>query len=983
MILESAKTYLATTSNVKIAHLVQIELAGSNGVYGYVTDYQSDIAYNGNIYVAGKITSVGSITIAQGLKNYKININVAGEFQEELDRGISENSYEGRRLNIFKAYLDEANNIIPFESTTNGPVILFKGKIGSITISEDVTKGASTVSWACEGLLADFEKVNGRLTDDTSHRGLVSDGITTTPIPSNGAKREAYKTDTGFLHSNQTVSSNISYISKEKEYYLKKSWGGLKTKLREREVDVERRLELNTSLSAKFLPVIYGVRKVTGIPVFLDVNNSDPSLVYCVYAVCEGEIDAFLNVYVDGISAICGNSVEALTSGVCMGSMENGDTLSMYAVPGRQPERVGRWLRFKYTKDGMASDSNYVPAVPVNSTQGTKHGDQFTIAADKGAISMAFYHGKPDQEPDPTLVSLASFGGFKLQNSIRKQDGSSWGPEYWSPASPGVSGAALLDTAYVVATFRMSEQRDSIPTLDFIVSGKKVRVYSNISTYTEEVSINPVWQLLDYLTNPIYGAGLAHSDLNINSFISVAAKLNTQDTGYDVSYVKYWRYLGWLNNSFTRAVMQCNTMIETENSITKVVESILEQFDGTLAAIDGVNELTLEGGDLPIASIDISEVIGAVRVQDRANKDKWNAIDASITDPGMNWSTNQINFFNSNYLVQDNGIRKKGRAVFNYITNYYTARAWAERQLNKSRYSKTLSFTTFFKYSFLKPNDNITFNYPRFGYNNSKFTVKTVELLANGSVRLELVRYEPEQYTPSSQPEFEGTAPGSSVVAAPANLLATLLPNVGIPINTPNTSDTYLLLHWDIGDNSVLRYEVSTQEAYFPTITSLPSQTVSVSGTLRHYALIPLSPSTTYTFKVQAIYNDGSISAYSILEYTTGSSLVPTKVAPIENFRLVNSSGGSGFFGPDVLLSWDAATNIDSIQVRIIDPISASVVFNATLGNSATDYTFTLTNNKAAYAILEGGVGAFRNIKPEIRAEKAGVFSEWRDLSNV
>ena len=61
----------------------------------------------------------------------------------------------------------------------------------------------------------------------------------------------------------------------------KKKWFGLKTEYSQQEYQVqeEREADLRFNLDAKYLPVIYGVGKVSGIPVFVDTLNTDASMI--------------------------------------------------------------------------------------------------------------------------------------------------------------------------------------------------------------------------------------------------------------------------------------------------------------------------------------------------------------------------------------------------------------------------------------------------------------------------------------------------------------------------------------------------------------------------------------------------------------------------------------------------------------------------------------------------------------------------------
>ncbi len=993
-ILASAKTFLASNSSVRVANLVRIELATATPTYAYLTDYLANITYGGNIYQAGRINSVSSVKLTQGVQNYTIQVSIAGEFLEELQKGLSSYSYEGRQIQILRAYLDNNGAIVAFDPEDNGPFKLFLGSITSITINEDITRGSSVVVWECAGLLQDFEKVNGRITDDAAHRGLVSAGAGLDPIPSTGAKKEAYKTDTGFLHANQTVSAGLSYVGKETEYYLKKSWGGLKTSLRTREVEVTRKVDFNTSLEAKYIPRVYGVRRLPGIPVFVDAINTDPSTVFVVYAVCEGEIDSFLDIYIDGVPVICSGATESSTTGVCYGNKQAGDTLAVYVQPEKKPDLTNFWERFKYgTSSRIKQDSGVsVPATP--NTAGTKHEQAFNIAGEKGAVWVKFYHGKPDQTPCPELVSNAAINNFFLQNRLKKRDGTPWGPEYWAPSGPGVSGAALLDTAYIVMRFNLSEDRTAIPNVEVIVSGSLPKVVTSATTYTKQYSLNPVYHLFDYLTDALSGAGL-DPDLHINkqSFKDVGDWLDTQDSSYETSYIKYWRYIGWptSNYALARSRIQCNTLIETENPVTKNVEEILRQFNGTLNVIGGKYYLSVERDVASVADISMSEVIGRVSIKDTPNKDKWNSVQAAIIDPALDWGTNQISFFNSVFLTEDKGIHKKGNVSFSQITNYYTARAKAEKALKDSRFNRTLTFTTYYKYSFLKPNDTVTFTYTRFGYNLAKFRVQSVELLETGLVSLTIVQYDLTTDQTTTQPPAGSATDNVGSSFAPLNLGFRALPDAGVLIsNLP--VNTYGILYWDAptSTQAIMRYDVVVypqgSPANYVSGQSVPSNTVSVDGQQKNYFLVPLiNTSTAYVLKVQTILSNGERSPFAILIHNTPTYVEPAIIPPVADFRVTNLGLDGSFIGSSINFAWTQASTFGVVGyiLEVKDSVSGNTILtNSALPLATTNYTLTLAQNKAGYATNNAGaVGAYRSVTARIRAvTNGGKLSDWSNL---
>ena len=985
MIRSSARDYLKNHGQVRVAHLVEVELSGQVGVFNYLTDYRTDLTVDGITYKAGKVTDVGDVRLTQGLTNYEVSVTIAGEYDEEMEDAASDESYEGRVLNIYRAYLDEKGDIIDMQEGEKA-LVLFKGEIVNIDISDPVISGSIEIVWECAGELQDFETVNGRLLDDSDHRGLVSSGDGSSS-PSNAAFKEAYKTDTGFLHANQTINTSVTYLTTETDYEYTSSWLGLRGTLREREVEVKRKIDIKVSLEAKHLPVIYGVRKVQGVPVFADSLADSPDRMVVVYAVCEGEISGFLNAYVDGASVICGPGAQSQDSGICVGNMARGDTLGTYASSNRINYIDNKRSVYPYPPDSgygrkqeeqmQMSSFGTLNEIDQRSTEGTNHGDSYQVLADKGPIIMTFYHGKPDQKPDEYLVETAKNNGFLLQRNRRKPDGTTWGPEYWADADEenGVSGAALLDTAYVICEFALSEDRDEIPEIEFVVDGVDGLILNPDGTAQRGRTINPVWQLCEYLTNNRYGPGLGLDRLIAEDWIFTAQKQEIADTSYSPEYIANWRYVGWLGPEGVNYTMQCNTLIDTSNSTTDEVEGLLNQFRGSLVPWRGYFSLSVENNDDPVVEIDPGEVIGSVNIENKANRDKWNSISATIQNPDQNWGGTQINFFNSQYLEEDKGIKKQGRAVFEHITNYYTARSWAQYILNDSRFGKTVKFTTYFKYFFLKPNDNVLFTYSRYGFTEGNNLFRVIEVVdkANGEVELTLAKFTEDAFDKElASNDSDGASEGEEVLR-PQSVSFTELPASGINISTP--SGVFCgLLQWDYeSDNQILRYNVV---GFGDEIQVPNNQTIEIAGDTKNYALLEgISPNMDYILKVQAVYKSGKKSPFTILNVQTGD-MDPASLDPIENFRVVNEELGQ-FVGPDLELEWDSA-NVDEYEVQIRLPDSSTVIHSETVTDN--NYTFTLSQNMSAYNSTEGGIGAYRSLSPRVRAKQGNTVSEWSNL---
>ena len=213
--------------------------------------------------------------------------------------------FTNKSITIYKAFFygDAPHTFI------GSPVKIFEGTINSASFEEDPSKGAS-ITWQASTFMNSFNRVNGRITSDAIHRAVT--GNRGQPLH---AHREEYAYDLGFMHAENSVSALVNYTDTETYMkYRKKKMGpfGMFGSTRvpyEATRMVERELDLRFDLQAKYLPVVYGVQKIPGIPVFADIapqttatNNS--VFVFTAHALCEGPIQGVLNYYVDGESKI-------------------------------------------------------------------------------------------------------------------------------------------------------------------------------------------------------------------------------------------------------------------------------------------------------------------------------------------------------------------------------------------------------------------------------------------------------------------------------------------------------------------------------------------------------------------------------------------------------------------------------------------------------------------------------------------------------
>lgn len=927
-ILQSTLDYLSS-GNITLAHLIQIEVPGLGGskLIQRVTDYSRDIPYGGEVYESGFLKSFGDIKHTYSLSAHTTSITITGIPSQVITIAMQDYSFIGNKVSIYRTHIGSDGQLIPYYSDGTARYLL-KGTITEVSAKDVVSssnKGTSTITIKCANEFYDFEKVGGRFTSDEAHRGLEVDDYGYLAA-SNSAKRVAYKNDRGFQHANQSINVLAKYQTTETKYKLKKQKNrlGLTTgyKMRDYEEEVTKELDLRYNLGGKYLPVVYGVKKVDGIPIFADTNRGEPNKVTVIYALCEGEIESVLDIWIGDSPVVCTNHQDSLDRG-CLGGKNGSGALGMFVA---------------------------IPIGDGNTVGGTTHGSRFVIDDGNGPITVAVYHGKSNQTADTNVVSRAASQSFLLQSNTGR------GPDYWD------ASCKLLDTAYLVVDFELSRSRPNIPTISAEVKGRKIR--------NNKTSTNPAWQIYDYITNPVFGMAVSPSDIDAASF-SVAANLfDIQDTSYQGAWLPYYYYLGWPDRSNNnRAIMQTNVDLRTENPVFKNMEGILSQCMASLNVVEGKYTLTVEALADPVAHIEIDDIVGgSLTASDISIKNKYNSIISSISDPAKGWAASNVIFYNSAYKAEDNGLSKTLNVSFPYITNYYTARSLAERELKKSRYNREVTVTLPISYANLPINSPVTVSYPRYGWFNKQFLIREVSLKQSGRSSVLLREYADDVFINKVAVGGAGDYELPPIILAPRapRDLEYAPPPVDSPVESING-----VLSWlpstSIDVNYYIVSILGRQETY-----EVPHNNLGVRISVNILNLEPGS----YTFLVRAYsVSSGLMSSPSMLTQDVGAKI---NLPPITGFSLFNGNDKGVWASEGPKFIWDSGVDFTSYNLEILN--TAGSVVEAVIVTQGASFTWPLQDNINSYTATEGAAGYYRELNARIKGVSASGHQsrEWR-----
>lgn len=420
-------------------------------------------------------------------------------------------NYINREVYIYRIFINpETNEIIggvpvfhQGNYSSNGAILVFKGIISNANLSERPGK-SSEMNWTLSSHWGDFVRVQNRITQDADHRAV---GVTGLSDPDMILKKE-YEGDYGFEHSETSLNLIATYNRTETRTKLKKKKKnfGLSKKYTqvEYEVEIPTDVDLNINMQAKALPVVYGVQKIDSIPVFFDNFKDQPDRVYVAYALCEGTIGGILDLAIDDKSTLCLDAFDEVARSeqnennsidvICQGRQDRGDTLRGTDASdgvGIYVEKTYNWNQYNAAQGG----SIFKPAKNLGPIENTPYYTEETLIMDAGGVAtdlddpnldigilheeayafrdpidctLIFHQGRDNQVANNLLVEKADKELFKIQNDFYKGNPH----QYWTP------NHRLLDTAYVVGEYLLSEGETNMPSLDFVVRGKAIDCYN-------------------------------------------------------------------------------------------------------------------------------------------------------------------------------------------------------------------------------------------------------------------------------------------------------------------------------------------------------------------------------------------------------------------------------------------------------------------------------------------------------------------------
>ena len=428
----------------------------------------------------------------------------------------------------------------------------------------------------------------------------------------------------------------------------------------------------------------------------------------------------------------------------------------------------------------------------------------------------------------------------------------------------------LRGIAYLYIRVQMDKEQSiwrGEPAITATVRGRKILdPRSGLIEYSE----NPALQLLDYLTNTVYGKGLPLARLNQPSFLQ-AADLADEQLISDVT-------INEITTELSHRRFTSNVVLDTGQSVFNNVKKLLSGMRGLLPIGSGYIRLAIETSGEPVfhfshgssEATNHATITGPVKTQSGRKADRYNRVIVRFPNRNTEFENDEIfypaddNPLAQQWLIEDNGIRLEQSFEFETITSKAEAYQMAEIIAKRSRNRLECSFSASPAAIQVEPGDIVSVTDDTRGWDAKPFRVEQVKLEEDGDCDIELIEHQNAIYPWSGTSYSERV--GGTNLGDPANIPAP----TGLSIAPDPTFATAGRLTWNAANNAFIRRfkvgilngqaSVFNQEVLTPPLD------------------LPLLATGNYTIQVYAVSTLGTLSPPAAIAFELNQPLPPSSI---------------------------------------------------------------------------------------------------------
>lgn len=422
-------------------------------------------------------------------------------------------------------------------------------------------------------------------------------------------------------------------------------------------------------------------------------------------------------------------------------------------------------------------------------TFGPTGGNQFT----EGGISFGYnickidkHYGTDSQIADPSLNSAFTSIGADHRGAGIAYISTHWlmkddSQATWDKYSP-------RDIKAVVQGRKVYDPRQD-DTSDYYdeTVGVSTQRADDESTWT--YSTNPVWCLIDYLTNTYFGMSVSLSRIDLATAADAA---DACDALVSIP--------GGTEKRFT-----CNGVLFATDTHKTNINKILSSMNGMMSFTNGQFVIRAGAYEAPTVFLNENNLSGAISVKTSVERsDRFNTITGTFIDPAQNYKATEFPevYLTSARLRDNNEILTKNIQL--PMTNStYMAQRIANKLIQQSDQQKVVSFPTNLSGMQISIGDRVSVSIDEFNWSNKVFICLgwTLSDSGSGGISLTLREDESGSYADPAVGEYSTVtatgiiSEGFRGVADPQNLTATAgLKNIELDWANPENMDGILFI---------------------------------------------------------------------------------------------------------------------------------------------------------------------------------------------
>lgn len=487
---------------------------------------------------------------------------------------------------------------------------------------------------------------------------------------------------------------------------------------------------------------------------------------------------------------------------------------------------------------------------------------------------------------------------------------------------------------------------NGVPEISAWVSGRKV---SNLPSRTDQFWwLNPAVCLYDYLTDPIWGAGLTSADVDLISFNQVADEC---DALVPVTYRSF-------QCSVTDGVYSCtespdiisankprhtiSTVIDTSRSLFDNMTQIANSFRGFWPDSDGRVKIGIEQEGDPVFDFNESNILrGSMTMSQPDASDRYNRVtvryqdNREVTKPFAREVSYPLpgDSQYSTWLAEDNNIPHELTIDADGVGNPWEALQLAIVAVRTSRANTQIQFEAQPEATECDVGDIVAVSWDDYGWIDKTFRISDITYNPDGTVSLQAIQHENAIY-PWTDLEFDDIN-GGSYLGDPDNPTAP----TGLTLAPDPTFASLGTLRWAYGQNRFVRQFDVVVLRGSPLVEVLRTNTQAKEFRVD---LFPITGATNVEFRVSAVSTTGVKSPAAVLAAVVDYPTAPTSLnLKPSNFEVTAAPTTGAAVEP-------LGTTFD------IELIGTSLAFSA-----VRNATFTGLRSATTYSLRARTVNAF------------------------